>query len=126
MNDKQDYNGKNGGKYPLLVALIGAFLGSSGSVALVFNTPLGEQAARPDPFTGAQGATLATRIDRLQSDLDEIKRLLNRGILPRAEERITNLEKHHTELEREFDDFVRYHNENFVPARHLEPRRKED
>ena len=98
-------------KHPLLVALIGTFLGSTGSVALVFNSPIGKEIARPDPFTGAQGAALEERMGTLQDGISDIRMILDRGILPRSEERIGNLESHHQELEREFDDFVKYHQE---------------
>lgn len=115
----------HGSKYPLVVAVLGAFLGSSGSVALVFNSPLGKDLSRPDPFTGSQGAALEQRLSKVQSELSDIKVILNRD-MTRHEERLNNLEKHHADLEREFDEWVKYHNENFVPAKHLEPKRTRD
>ena len=48
------------------------------------------------------------------------------GVLPRAEERIRTLERDLMRLESEFRAFKRYHDENFVPARALEPRRNQD
>ena len=46
---------KTNGKWtPVLIAVISAALGSSGGIALVFNTPFGEGLARPDPWTATQ------------------------------------------------------------------------
>ena len=61
MDDKVDTHKANGtervanGKWtPILIAVISAALGSSGGIALVFNTPFGEGLARPDPWTATQ------------------------------------------------------------------------
>lgn len=70
MNDKQEYNVKNGSRYaPIAVAAIGAFLGSFGTVGVYLGTPLGQEIARPDPFTGTQGASLTARVSHLEKDL---------------------------------------------------------
>ena len=60
----------NGRKHtPILVAVLGAFLGSSGTIAIYLNTPVGQAVARPDPFTGSQGAALKTRIEHLEEEV---------------------------------------------------------
>ena len=70
MTDKE-YNTKNGTKWhPVLIAILGAILGSSGSIFVVFGTPLGQSVARPDPFTGTQAASLIADIRRVESDID--------------------------------------------------------
>lgn len=123
MTNGRAYNLKDGHKLtPLLVAIIGAVIGSGGGVYISLRSPLGQEIARPDPFTGSQGATLASRIEQIQTDLTDIKITLNRD-MTRHEERLNNLQRHHEELEVEFDEWVKYHNENFVPAKHLEPKR---
>ena len=69
MDDKKSNNGGHGTKWTtVLVACVGAFVGSSGTVALVFNSPRGQEIARPDPFTGTQAATLRTGLHDLQVD----------------------------------------------------------
>ena len=71
MNEEKAHTGKrNGNKYlPAVVAIIGAALGSTGTVAIVFNTPFGQSIARPDPFTGTQAASLKAEIMGLREIL---------------------------------------------------------
>ena len=61
------------------------------------------------------------RDDRLRTE--SLARSVSPGILPRAEERVRTLERDLTQLEAEYRTFKRWHDENFVPARALEPRR---
>lgn len=62
----------NGRKYvPFLVAVLGAALGSTGTVAVYLGTPIGQEIARPDPFTGTQAAALTRDVRRLESYLDK-------------------------------------------------------
>ena len=65
----QNSNG-NGNKWtPVVIAVVGAFVGSLGTVSVYLGTPLGQEIARPDPFTGRQAAALETRIGHLENDL---------------------------------------------------------
>ena len=65
-------NGGNGNKFtPVLVAVIGAFLGSSGTIAVYLGTPVGQQTVRPDPFTGSQATALIQTIDTVKEDIDD-------------------------------------------------------
>jgi len=69
------YNGKpDGNKWNgVLVAIVGAILGSSGGIALVFNTPVGasiiQSTARPDPLTGTQARALTHEIEQLEAQI---------------------------------------------------------
>ena len=68
---EQDHNDKrngNGTRTTAFVAIIGAFLGAGGSTAVVFNTPLGQSLARPDPYTGSEAAALEERVSHLEVD----------------------------------------------------------
>ena len=56
--------------HPLAIAIISAMLGSSGGVALVYNTDIGQSITRPDPFTGSQGAALSTEVQYLKESVD--------------------------------------------------------
>ena len=68
-------NGKNGdgAKFSaVLVAIVGAAIGSSGTVAVYLGTPFGEQATRPDPYTGTQGAAIEQRVYDLERRVDKL------------------------------------------------------
>ena len=67
----EEYNTKDGRWNPAVVGIVCAVLGSSGGVALVFNTPIGEGITRPDPFTGTQGAALISSVVRVESQIDD-------------------------------------------------------
>lgn len=71
MDDDKAQNQKgHGNRYsPILVAVVGATLGSSGTVGLYLGTPVGQKIARPDPFTGSQAASLTTRLETLEKAL---------------------------------------------------------
>ena len=73
------------------IAVLGSLIGSIGSVSLVFKTDLGQSIARPDPFTGTQGAALINRVDHLEEELDEHT---NRhpDLVNQTDRRITRLE----------------------------------
>ena len=70
MTDKVESNGR-GKWHPAAIAIVSAMLGSGGSIALVFNTPVGQEITRPDPFTGSQGASLTQRVDHLEEDVND-------------------------------------------------------
>jgi hypothetical protein len=57
------------GSTPLIIAVLGAFLGSTGTIAIYLGTPLGQEMARPDPFTGSQAARLEARLDEIDRDI---------------------------------------------------------
>ena len=71
MNDKSAQNNTgNGSKWtPVVVAIVGAFVGSLGTVSVYLGTPLGQEITRPDPFTGRQAAALEQRLSRLERDI---------------------------------------------------------
>ena len=56
--------------HPAAVAIISAIIGSGGGIALVFNTPIGAEIARPDPYTGTQASALEQRIGHVESDVN--------------------------------------------------------
>jgi hypothetical protein len=72
MNGEKAQNGKRNGHTwnPVVVGVVSAILGSGGAISLVFGTPVGQQIARPDPFTGKQGAALLERVSHLERDSD--------------------------------------------------------
>jgi hypothetical protein len=69
---EKEHNGKRDGSKltPILVAVIGAFVGSSGTIAIYLGTPIGQEIARPDPYTGSQAAALTTRVEYLEAEVD--------------------------------------------------------
>ena len=78
-NGKADTKGSNGrpinGKWhPIASAVVGAILGSGGSIGVIFSTPLGQELARPDPYTSVQAQTaydkVNFRINRLEKHVD--------------------------------------------------------
>lgn len=61
-----------GGRWnPVVIAIVSAIIGSGGGVALVFNTPIGAQITRPDPFTGSQAASLESRIGSVERGMSD-------------------------------------------------------
>ena len=71
MNTGKEHNGKRDGNRwtPIIIAVVGAALGSLGTVSIYLGTPIGQEIARPDPFTGTQASALTTRIEHLESDV---------------------------------------------------------
>lgn len=70
-NKKAQTTVQNGNKWtPVIVAVIGAFVGSLGTVTVYLGTPVGQKIARPDPFTGSQAAALAGRVGRTESQIE--------------------------------------------------------
>jgi len=68
----KEHNNAHGSKWnPVAVGIISAILGSSGGIALVFNSPFGQKITRPDPYTGTQAATLNARVEHLEDDITE-------------------------------------------------------
>ena len=57
--------------HPLAIAVLSALLASGGTIGVVFNTSAGKSIARPDPYTGSQGASLEARVDYIEHGLDE-------------------------------------------------------
>ena len=96
-------NKNDGSKYtPILVAIIGAFLGSSGTIAIYLGTPAAQELARPDPFTGTQGRSLEERLSTLERRVDQLPpRELELGVsllrhdLDEIQRRIERLENEH-------------------------------
>jgi len=68
---EKEYPTKDGNKWtPVLVAIVAAAVGSLGTVSIYLGTPIGQEIARPDPFTGTQASTLIGRIDYLETNID--------------------------------------------------------
>lgn len=72
--------------------------------------------------TVAWGLKLEGELNAVRDRVNDMGVEVGRGILPRAEERLENMERQHSELEAELDAFIQWHRDNFVPARNLEPR----
>jgi len=71
MQDKVQNGKPNGNKWtPVAVAIVGAFLGSAGTISIYLGTPAGQSFARPDPFTGSQAATLQNDLDTLEDTVN--------------------------------------------------------
>ena len=72
--NKVEHTPKNGSKWtPVVVAIVGAFLGSAGTISIYLGTPTGQKLARPDPYTGTQAAALEDKLnDHLQSHPDRL------------------------------------------------------
>ena len=102
MNKKMD-NPKNGTRLtPVVVAIIGAFLGSSGTIAVYLGTPAAKEITRPDPFTGTDAAFLEQRVATVERRVDllpprELELAVNllRHDLDEIARRIENLESEH-------------------------------
>ena len=72
MEEKKSKVTIHGSKWtPVAVAIIGAFLGSSGTVAVYLGTPIGQEIVRPDPFTGTQAVALEQNVSRLEHGLEQ-------------------------------------------------------
>ena len=68
MSGNGDTN-KDGKWTPLLVAVVGAIVGGSGTIGIFLGTPIGQEVVRADPFTGSQAAPLIEDIAFLKRDL---------------------------------------------------------
>jgi hypothetical protein len=93
MDNKNGQNGKRNGNpnNPLIVAVLGGLLGSTGSLAIYVGTPIGQELARPDPFTGTQAAALEQRVVHLEDEvIDHIER--HPDVTNHFDRRITTLE----------------------------------
>lgn len=67
MSDEKAHNGKGNGRWgSILIGVVAAAIGSTGTVAIYLNTDIGQSVARPDPFLGAQGRVLESRIAALE------------------------------------------------------------
>ena len=69
---EQEYNeSKYGHKWTgILVAIVGAVIGSLGTVSVYLGTPVGQEAVAPDRFTGSEAASLVKRINYLETNID--------------------------------------------------------
>ncbi len=75
----------------VLVAVIGAAIGGSGTVAIYLGTPLAQEAVRPDPFTGTEAAELKREIRYLREELRRHTDM-HPDVAKRFDERLNNLE----------------------------------
>ena len=91
---EKEYNKKpNGTKWsPALIAIVGAIIGSSGSIFVVFNSDVGQSLTRPDPFTGAQASALELRISSVENHV------ANHPYDPMHDRRLTALEAQYKEI----------------------------
>ena len=66
-----EYDKKRNGdiRHPVLAVVLGALLGGGGSIGVFLSTPVGQEFARPDPFTGSQGAKLIQRVSHIEEDV---------------------------------------------------------
>ena len=81
-----EYDKKRNGdiRHPVLAVVLGALLGGGGSIGVFLSTPVGQEFARPDPFTGSQGAKLIQRVSHIEED-------------------VANHLSHHPDAENQFD-----------------------
>jgi len=72
MTDKKAQDDRHAGNKwtPVLVAIVGAALGSLGTISIYIGTPAGQKIARPDPFTGSQADALIARIGHLETKIN--------------------------------------------------------
>ena len=68
-----EYNKKRNGDYrhPVLAVVLGSIIGGGGTIGVFLGTPVGQNFARPDPFTGSQGAQLMQQVLHIEEDLNE-------------------------------------------------------
>ena len=66
-----EYDKKRNGDYrhPVLAVVLGSILGGGGTLGVFLGTPVGQDIARPDPFTGSQGAELIQRVIHIEEDV---------------------------------------------------------
>ncbi len=101
--DKISANGR--ANYPIAVAIIGAFLGSTGTVAVYLGSPLAQEITRPDPFTGSQAAALIARIEHLEAEI--IRHTANHpDQTNQFDRRITTLEIHYETILKNQDRII--------------------
>ena len=106
MEEEKAHNVMHDGRKwnPILIAVVSTIIGSGSGVALVFNTPTGQQAiqstARPDPFTGSQGAVLTERVLHLEQEIR-----LHEGNHPDI---INQFDRRITVLEVQYDGIMGY------------------
>ena len=67
---EKEHHSKDGSRWtPVIVAVISAALGSGSGIAVYLRTPIAQEIARPDPFTGSQAAALSRQIDAVKADV---------------------------------------------------------
>ncbi len=97
--------GNGRANYPIAVAVIGAFLGSTGTIAVYLGTPFGQEMARPDPFTGSQATALIARIEHLEAEI--IRHTANHpDQTNQFDRRITTLEIHYEQILKNQDRII--------------------
>lgn len=74
MDDKKRNNGERGHKWtPIVIAVVGAAFGSLSTVSIYLGTPVGQEIARPNPWTSLQAKAahdaLTDRISHIESDV---------------------------------------------------------
>jgi len=96
MNDKV-YAGKSyGHKWnPVLIAIVSSILGSGGGIFVVLSTPVGQSVAAPDRFTGTEAAALKSRINHIESGMDNHIRA-HPDLLNKYDGRLSSLEAQYT------------------------------
>ena len=64
--EKAGANGRLNPKswHPVLSAVIGAILGSGGSLGIIFSTPVGQELTRPNPYTSLQAEAAHRDLER--------------------------------------------------------------
>ena len=68
----------------------------------------------------ARNENLANMLILMQARTSKIETKVDSGILDIAAERIATLQVHHAEIETRFNAWIKNHDENFVPASHLQ------
>lgn len=72
MTEKSNVKGPDPRKWhPILSAVIGAILGGGGSLGVVFSTPLGQELARPNPYTSVEAGIAQAKTDARLTVLEQ-------------------------------------------------------
>jgi len=95
----KEYNPKDGSRWtPVLVAIIAAAVGSLGTVSIYLGTPIGQEIARPDPFTGAQASSLIADIRRIEDNINQH--------ITQHPDKLNQFDRRITTLEVQFDQII--------------------
>ena len=94
---KEGNNLKNGTRWFFpLVYILGSGVGASGGTYLYLDSGLGpsqvQELARPDPFTGTQGAALDRRISDLERRISDVEDRIRDDYLKDLADRLERLE----------------------------------
>jgi hypothetical protein len=90
--------GLNGNKWThIFVSAVIAAFSASGGLYIALGTPVGQSLTRPDPYTGAEGATLEYRLENIEGIIEN--HITNHpDAINQFDRRITTLEAKMTQI----------------------------